>query len=187
MRVHAGLVLVDPALVDEALDEGVVAGELADLAVAEEVRAGVADVPHAEPAAVEEREGGRRAGAAERRVLVDQLSDPVVRAVQGVVDQGQQVAVAGLLGRRLVSRPRSCAIAVLDATSPRAAPPTPSQTAMRWGPAYPESWLSLRTRPTSEIAGEVELHFLSSRIVLPMRIWVPSVIVVGWVIRTVPM
>src|SRR4051794_39257754 len=36
--------------------------------------------------------------------------------------------------------------------SPRAAPPTPSQTASTHGPTYPESWLSLRTRPTSEIA-----------------------------------
>ena len=47
---------------------------------------------------------------------------------------------------------RSWAIAVLDAMSPRAAPPTPSHTAIRCGPTYPESWLSLRTRPTSEIA-----------------------------------
>ena len=31
------------------------------------------------------------------------------------------------------------------------------------------------------------VYFLSSRIVLPMRTWVPRVIVVGWVIRTVPM
>ena len=84
---------------------------------------------------------------------------------------------------------RSCAIAVLDAMSPRAAPPTPSQTAMTCGPTYPESWLSLRTRPTSEIAEKSRRtdYFLSSRIVLPMRTWVPSVIVVGWVIRTVPM
>src|SRR5690349_2060280 len=56
---------------------------------------------------------------------------------------------------------RSCPIAVLDAMSPRAAPPTPSHTAMRWGPTYPESWLSFRTRPTSEIAAK------SSRTLLP--------------------
>ena len=41
---------------------------------------------------------------------------------------------------------------VEEAMSPRAAPPTPSQTASSRGPAYPESWLSLRTRPTSEMA-----------------------------------
>src|SRR6478609_3684284 len=50
------------------------------------------------------------------------------------------------------SRRRSCWMAVLDATSPRAAPPTPSHTAISQGPTYPESWLSLRTRPTSEVA-----------------------------------
>src|SRR5262245_21976653 len=55
---------------------------------------------------------------------------------------------------------RSCAIAVLEAMSPRAAPPTPSHTAMRWGPTYPESWLSLRTRPTSEIAAKSNLNGL---------------------------
>src|SRR4051812_42239373 len=49
---------------------------------------------------------------------------------------------------------RSCWTAVLDARSPRAAPPTPSQTASSQGPAYPLSWLSLRTRPTSEMAAK---------------------------------
>ena len=47
---------------------------------------------------------------------------------------------------------RSSETAVAEAMSPRAAPPTPSQTLSSQGPAYPESWLSLRTRPTSEIA-----------------------------------
>ncbi len=75
--------------------------------------------------------------------------------------------------------------------SPRAAPPTPSQTVSSQGPAYPESWLSLRTRPTSEMAAywsrrSAMGYFLSSRTVLPMRIWVPSVIVVGWVMRLLP-
>ena len=31
--------------------------------------------------------------------------------------------------------------------------------------------------------GELELHLRSSKKVLPIRIWVPKVIVVGWVIR----
>src|SRR3954451_7525251 len=52
---------------------------------------------------------------------------------------------------------RSSPMAVLDAMSPRAAPPTPSHTAMMRGPTYPESWLSLRTRPTSEIAAKLSL------------------------------
>ena len=84
-------------------------------------------------------------------------------------------------------------MAVLEAMSPRAAPPTPSQTASSQGPAYPESWLSLRTRPTSEIAAYWRRnvigsgYFRSSRIVLPIRTCVPRVSVVGWVIRTLPM
>ena len=85
---------------------------------------------------------------------------------------------------------RICWIAAADATSPRAAPPTPSATASSHGPAYPESWLSLRTRPTSEIAEYTRcrsaIYFLSSRMVLPIRTCVPRVRVVGWVMRTVP-
>ena len=149
MRVDPGLLLGDPALVDQGLDEGVVVGELADLAVAEEVGAAVADVADAEPLAVEERDGGGGAGAVEARVLVDELGDPVVGAVQGAGDRrraGRSVAAAAS------SSLRSWPIAVLEARSPRAAPPTPSQTAISHGPTYPESWLSLRTRPTSEIA-----------------------------------
>ena len=47
---------------------------------------------------------------------------------------------------------RSTSTVALLATSPRADPPTPSATTSRCGPAYPESWLSRRTRPTSESA-----------------------------------
>ena len=65
-----------------------------------------------------------------------------------------------------------------------------SSTASSHGPAYPESWLSLRTRPTSEIAEYTRcrsaIYFLSSRMVLPIRTCVPRVRVVGWVMRTVP-
>ena len=151
MRVDPRLVLGDPALVDEALDEGVVVGELGDLAVPEEVGAAVADVADPEPGAVEERDGGGGAGAVEGGVLVDQLADPVVGAVQGAGDLAEQVVGAVLAAGGSSSR-RSCWTAVPEAMSPRAAPPTPSQTASSQGPAYPESWLSLRTRPTSEIA-----------------------------------
>ena len=103
VRVDPRLVLGDPALVDEGLDEGVVVGQLAQLAVAEQVGAAVADVAHADPLAVEERDGGGGAGAVEGGVLVDQLGDPVVRAVQRVADQPEQVALAGVrTGRGLL-------------------------------------------------------------------------------------
>ena len=48
VRVDPRLLLGDPALVDQALHEGVVLGELADLAVAQQVAAAVADVADAE-------------------------------------------------------------------------------------------------------------------------------------------
>ena len=67
MRVDPRLLLGDPALVDEALHERVVGGELGELAVAEQVAAAVADVADADPGAVEERGRGRGAGAARAR------------------------------------------------------------------------------------------------------------------------
>ena len=47
--VGAGVLLADPPLVDQALHEGVVAGELADLVAPEEVGPAVADVAHRQP------------------------------------------------------------------------------------------------------------------------------------------
>ena len=96
----ASLLLGDPALVDQRLHERVVAGELADLAVAEQVGAAVAHVPHRDAVAVEERDRGGGAGAVERRLLVDQLGDPLVGTAQRVGDQAR--AGPRRPGRRLV-------------------------------------------------------------------------------------
>ena len=93
MGVGPGLLLGDPALVDQALDERVVLGDLADLAVPEQVGAAVTDVAEGELLAVEQRDGGRGAGAAEARVVVDDLGDPVVGPVQGARDGAAQVGV----------------------------------------------------------------------------------------------
>ena len=141
VRVDPRLVLGDPALVDEGLHEGVVEGQLADGAVAVEVGAAVADVADAEPGAVEGEHGRGGAGAVEGGVLVDQLDQPVVGAVDGAGDPGEQL-LGRVAARAAASRRRSWVIAVAEAMSPRAAPPTPSQTASSHGPAYPESWLS---------------------------------------------
>jgi hypothetical protein len=65
------VLLGDAALVDQALHERVVAGELADLVVAIEVGAAVADVTHRQPLPVEQRDGRGRAGATECRLVVD--------------------------------------------------------------------------------------------------------------------
>ena len=94
VRVDPRLLLGDPALVDERLDERVVLGELGEGAAALEVGAAVADVADRDPGAVEQRDGQRGAGAVDGRVVLDQLADPVVGAVDGAGDQGQQV-VAG--------------------------------------------------------------------------------------------
>jgi len=50
------------------------------------------------------------------------------------------------------SRETIVPIAMELAMSPPACPPIPSATTRRCGPAYPESWFSERTRPTSERA-----------------------------------
>ncbi len=81
VRVGAGLLLGDPALVDEALDEGVVLGESGQRALAQQVAPAVADVADGDLGAVEECGGDRRTGAVELGVLVDELREPVVGAV----------------------------------------------------------------------------------------------------------
>ncbi len=100
VRVDPRLLLGDPALVDQALHEGVVLGELAEHAVAQEVSPAVADVADGEPAAVEERGRHRGRGAVELRVVVDELGEPVVGAVDGT---GQRLV--GVLGGGRVETP----------------------------------------------------------------------------------
>ena len=182
--VHPRLDVGDPALVDEALHERVVGGELRELAVAEEVAAAVADVADADPVAVEQRHGRGGAGAVEGRVLVDQAPDPHVRLVHLLGDPVEQVG----LGRRGVERAQLLdrgargdvaaggpADAVADGEEP--------------GAGVAGVLVVLADPPDVGDRGVVEAqtHFRSSRMVFPIRTWVPSVMVVGWVMRTVPM
>jgi hypothetical protein len=97
VRVGAGLVGGDPPLVDQRLDQGVVAGELTEFAPAEQIGPAVPDVADPDPVAVEERDRRGGAGAVECGLLLDQLDDPVVSAMQGAGDQGQQIGVGWLL------------------------------------------------------------------------------------------
>ena len=97
MRVDPRILLGDPALVDEALDERVVLGELAELTGAVEVAPAVAHVPDADLLAVEHGHRHRGAGAVDRRVLVDELSDPVVGAVDGAGDRTEEVVARFLV------------------------------------------------------------------------------------------
>ncbi len=181
MRVGPRLLLGDPALVDERLDEGVVVGELAQLAAPLEVGPAVADVADREPGAVEERDRGGGGGAVEGGVLLDQLGDPVVGAVQGPRDLADDVVVglAVELAERLDGGAGGevAADGAADAVADREQP--------RTGVA---AVLVLATHPPH--VGDrrvVEVHHLrSSRIVFPTRTCTPRPIVVGWVMRTGP-
>jgi hypothetical protein len=102
VRVGARVLLGDPTLVDQALHERVVAGELADLAVPVEVGAAVTDVTHRQPPAVEEGHRGGGAGPAESRLLVDEVADLVRGAVERAGDQLQPVLGVVVLTGRLV-------------------------------------------------------------------------------------
>ncbi|CAM2964381.1 hypothetical protein RHDE110596_09325 [Prescottella defluvii] len=86
----------DPALVDEGLDERVVAGDLGELVVAQQVGAGVADVHEPEPAAREQDRGEGGAHALELGILLDVVGDGRVALVGGGVELAEQV-LAGLV------------------------------------------------------------------------------------------
>jgi hypothetical protein len=109
--VDPRLLLGDLAVVDEGLDEGVVLGELAQLAAAQEV--------------------GASAG-------FSSTSSPIrswARCRAPATWASRSSSAPSGPGVGPSSRRRSWPMAVLLAMSPRAAPPTPSQTAMTWGPA----------------------------------------------------
>ncbi len=183
VRVDPRLVLGDPALVDQGLDEGVVLGQLAELLVAEEVGAAVSDVAHAEPLPVEEGDGGGGAGAVEGGLLVDELADPVVGPVDGARHLAEQV-VGGLLVQLAQ---------LLDGRARRDVAPGRAADAVAHGhhPGPDVAGVLVVLADPADVGDrrvvEAQHHFLSSRIVLPIRTWVPSVSVVGWVIRALPM
>ena len=110
--------------------------------------------------------------------------------MQGGVDAAEQLALAGVRARRVVLelaqlRDRG---AGRDVAAGRATDPVADDDEVRTD--VPGVLVVLADTTHVGDRGEVEAHrhyFLSSRIVLPMRTCVPSVIVVGWVMRTVPM
>ena len=80
-------------------------------------------------------------------------------------------------------------MAVLDATSPRAAPADAVAHGEQPGSGVPGVLVVLAHPTDVGDRGEVQAqaHLRSSRMVLPILTCVPSVMVVGWVIRTLPM
>ena len=86
-----GLVRGDPALVDEGLDEGVVLGDLGQLAVAQEVAAGIADVDQAQPVAGEQDRGERRAHTVEVGILFHLVADRGIPHPNRTVELAEQI------------------------------------------------------------------------------------------------
>ena len=86
----------DPALVDERLDEGVVLGDLGQLAVAQQIAAGVADVDEPKSVAREQDCGQRGAHAFEFGLGFDVRGDGRVALADRGVELAEQVA-AGLV------------------------------------------------------------------------------------------
>ena len=184
VRVHPRLVLGDPALVDQALHEGVVGGQLGEGAVAQQVAAAVTDVADADLGAVEDdgRDGG--AGALDLGVLRDQAGDAVVAAVDRAGEAAEHVALEVLAGR-LVELAEHLDGGRAGDVAARGATDTVGDHE-QVGSGVPGV---LVVAPNPADVGKrcvAQLHLRSSRIVFPMRIWVPSWMAVAWEMRLVP-
>ena len=92
----AGLVTGDPALVDQRLDERVVAGDLAEHTVTQQVGAGIPDMGQADLVAAEQHRSERGAHTLAFRVFADQLADRGIAGQSRLMQLVQQV-VAGLI------------------------------------------------------------------------------------------
>ena len=92
-RMVRGLVDREPALVDQALHEGVVVGDLVELAVAEQVGTGVADVTHPHPRAVDQQRDQRRARTAQGGIGVGDVREPVRGGVHRGAERAEQIDV----------------------------------------------------------------------------------------------
>ena len=104
LRVHLGLLRRELAAADELGHERVVVGELLELAVAQQVRARVADVPDRdEVVAADERDGHRRAHPGDGRVV----RGPVVDAAVRLADQAPDELLGLGRGDRLALRERA--------------------------------------------------------------------------------
>ena len=93
MRVDARLGRRDAALVDQALDERVVRADLRELAAAQAVDAGVADVGEGELLAVPQQGVERRAHALDSRIVGDEVAQPGVGLGDGLLERRHRVGV----------------------------------------------------------------------------------------------
>ena len=96
LRVAVGLLGGNPPLVDQRLDEGVVLGDLGQLAVPQQISPGVADVHQPEPVSGEQDCGQRGAHAVEVGIQLDLFGDIRIPLVHGIFELVQQIT-AGLV------------------------------------------------------------------------------------------
>ena len=143
LRMILGLLVGEPALAPQLLDQGVVGGEQPELAVAIDVGATVTDVRERDLVALHQRRGQRRPHPRMALVVLGEAVDALVR---GLGDRAQVRLARLSLAERTADSNESAAI--LDATSPAWAPPIPSATA-NTGPWTQESSLAVRWRPVS--------------------------------------
>ncbi len=102
LRVVLGLLRGDPVLVDELLDEGVVLGDLGELALTQQIGPAVADVGSDELGAGAEHRDRRGPHAAEVGVFLHRLSELGVCFAQLLAEHAQ----GGLAGQALVIQRR---------------------------------------------------------------------------------
>ena len=100
LGVGGGFLFGDAALVDQTLHPGVVLGDLGEDAVAEQVRARVADVHEAEALAGPQQGGERGAHALQLRVLLDHGAQLVVGTLHGGAEGGEDVGARHVVVER---------------------------------------------------------------------------------------
>ena len=171
LGVGGDVVGADPALVDQRLHQGVVVGDLVELALPEQVTARVADMAHRGVPVRPEQRGQRGAHALDRRVGDDHLLQPGVGRGDRRGQLGQHVA-AGRLGVEF--RHRGDGQRAGHLARGMSAHPVRDREQAR-------SRIRRILVPLTEEAdvgtyrvAEYKCHLRSSRTVLPMRIGTPS-------------
>ena len=181
LRVGGDILGIEFALRDQGLDEGVVHCELGQLAVAKQIRPGVADVAHAQLASVEHERGERGAHPVAGGVLADALRQRGVGLIGDHAQQCEHVIVArvGVQGAQVVDhqlRGDLAGCVAAHAVGKR------QQVGARVGGVL------IVAAHQTPVGGHRIIKFqhqgTSLTVVRPTRISVPSSICSGWSMRT---
>ena len=124
-----GLFGLELARLDELIDEGLVASDLHDRPVPDEVGATVADLGEDDPRRVQQRSGDGRSHPASSAVSLGRLEDPLAGFEHRLLEVFAPARSTLARLRRCCRSSKIVSTAIWLATSPAAAPPMPSQTA----------------------------------------------------------